>query len=363
VAGSRKPARVVVAPDSFKGTFTAREVAAEIAGGLRAGGITEVVVCPVADGGEGTLDALAGPLGLELRHARVRDPLGRAIDAVYGVSPAGRTAIVEVAAAAGLDLVSLADRDPEAASSAGVGDLILAARDAGAREVIVGLGGSATTDGGAGAIHAIQEAGGLGGVRLVLLCDVTTPFELAAEVFGPQKGADPAAVDRLSDRLRVLATSLPRDPRGVPMTGAAGGLSGGLWAAFEAELVAGAAFVLDRLGFDRLVGDASAVITGEGRLDDQTTAGKAVAEVAGRGRRAGVPVHAVVGCDALGPSGSSTAGLCSVREAGTRAALRAAGVDLAGVVRAGRPCLHADSEPKGGASLPSAGHVSTKSTK
>jgi glycerate kinase len=320
---------VVVAPDSFKGTFTAREVADAVGAGLRAGGIDQVVVCPVADGGDGTLDALAGPVGAELHQTRVRDPLGREIEAVFGLRPDGRIAIVEVARAIGLGLVDAADRDPEAASSAGVGDLILAARDAGAVEVVVGLGGSATTDGGAGAIAAIRAAGGLGGVRLVLLCDVTTPFERAAAVFGPQKGADPPAVRRLTDRLDQLASSLPRDPRGLPMTGAAGGLSGGLWAAFGAELVSGGSFVLDRVGFDRLVAGATGVVTGEGRLDDQTAAGKVVAEVAGRGRRAGVPVHAVVGCDALGPDGSRRVGLSSVREAGTLGALRAAGVDLA----------------------------------
>jgi glycerate kinase len=327
---------VVVAPDSFKGTFTAREVADLVAVGLRAGGIERVTVCPVADGGEGTLDALAVPLGAELHSVRVRDPLGRQVDAVFGLGSDGRTAIVEVARAAGLALVDPADRDPEVASSAGVGELIVAARDAGAREVVVGLGGSASTDGGAGALEAIVGAGGLDGVRLVLLCDVSTEFERAAEIFAPQKGADPAAVRRLTDRLDRLAERLPRDPRGRLMTGAAGGLSGGLWATFDAELVPGASFILDRLGFDGLIAGAVAVITGEGRLDLQTVAGKAVGEVATRGGRAGVPVHAVVGRDALGPDRSRAIGLRSVREAGTLAGLRAAGCDLAGVVLAGR---------------------------
>ena len=331
---SSRPA-VLVAPDSFKGTFTAREVAELIAAGLRDGGIERVELCPVADGGEGTLEALAAPLAAELCSARVTDPLDRGIDAVFGLGADGRTAIVEVARAAGLALVDPADRDPEAASTGGVGGLIVAARDAGAREVLVALGGSATTDGGAGAIEAITRAGGLEGVRLVVLCDVSTEFERAAEIFAPQKGADAAAVRRLTDRLNHLAERLPRDPRGRPMTGAAGGLSGGLWAAFDAELAPGAAFVLDRIGFGRLLGEASAVVTGEGRLDRQTATGKAVGEVAVRGRRAGVPVHAVVGRDALGPDGSRSIGLRSVREAGTAAGLRAAGVDLAALLRAG----------------------------
>ena len=323
---------MVVSPDSFKGTFTAREVADELASGLRTGGIDRLVVCPVADGGDGTLDTLLERLGGELCRVEARDPLGRGIEALYGLVDGGRTAIVEVARAAGLGLLAEGERDPEAASTAGVGDLILAAVAAGAREILVGLGGSATTDGGAGAVDVISRAGGLGQARLVLLCDVTTPFERAAEVFAPQKGADPAAVARLSGRLERLASRLPRDPRGIPMTGAAGGLSGGLWAAFGAELVPGAGFVLDRLGFDRLLDGAAAVITGEGRLDEQTAAGKLVAEVAGRGLRSGVPVHAVVGTDGLEPPAWAAIGLASVREAGTRAALRAAGAELAGVV-------------------------------
>jgi glycerate kinase len=326
---------VVVAPDSFKGTFTAREVTEEIACGLRAGGIAGIRMCPVADGGEGTLDVLVGRLGGELREVEVRDPLGRRLKAVFGRSRDGRTAIVEAARAVGLELVGAGERDPEAASSAGVGDLIVAARDGGAGEIVIGLGGSATTDGGAGAIDAIAEAGGLRGVRLVVLCDVRTPFEQAAEVFGPQKGADPAAVRRLSERLNRLAGRLARDPRGLPMTGAAGGLSGGLWAQLDAELVGGASYVLDRLGFDRLLDGADAVITGEGRLDSQTAAGKAVAEVIDRARRAGVAVHAVVGTDALGREAAGELGLSSVREAGTRAELRAAGVELAGELRSG----------------------------
>jgi glycerate kinase len=326
---------VVVAPDSFKGTFTAGEVADELAGGLRAGGIERIRRCPVADGGEGTLDALIGRVDGELHGASVRDPLGREIEAVFGVSGDRRTAVIEIARAVGLGLLGGGERDAEAASTAGVGDLIVAARDAGAVEIVVGLGGSATTDGGAGAIEVIVGSGGLRGARLVLLCDVRTPFEQAAVVFGPQKGADAESVIRLTDRLERVARGLPRDPRGVAMTGAAGGLAGGLWAAFDGRLVGGAGFVLDRLEFDGLLAEASGVVTGEGRLDGQTVAGKAVAEIAGRGRRAGIPIHAVVGCDALGREASGALGLSSVREAGTREGLRAAGAALARQLLAG----------------------------
>ncbi|MCA1682956.1 MAG: glycerate kinase [Actinobacteria bacterium] len=317
---------VIVAPDSFKGTFTADEVGRAIALGLRDGGV-QATVLAVADGGDGTLAALADGA---LRTARVHDPLGRPIDAQFAC--AGDTAIVEAARAAGLGLVAAADRDPWAASTAGVGELIVAARDAGVREILLGVGGTATTDGGAGAVAAIRRAGGLGPARLVVLCDVTTPFELAAEVYAPQKGADPPLVRRLTARLHELAARLPRDPRGVPRTGAAGGLSGGLWAELDARLVAGADYVLDRLGFERLLDRAAAVVTGEGRLDDQTAAGKALTAVVARAGPAGVPVHAVVGGNALAPAAWRALGLSSVREAGTLPELRAAGRELARIV-------------------------------
>lgn len=309
---------VIVAPDAFKGTFTAAAVARAIADQ-----IPGAVALPIADGGEGTLDALA-PSGR--RTARVRDPVGRVIEAEYAVD--GEAAVVEAARAAGLAL--LGKPEAWAASTRGVGELIVAARDAGAREIVVGLGGTATTDGGAGAVAAIARAGGLGRARLLLLCDVTTPFELAARVFAPQKGADPAMVLRLTVRLDRLAADLRRDPRGVPMTGAAGGLAGGLWAAFDACLVGGADYVLDRVGFDRLLSGARTVITGEGRLDAQTVSGKAVSAVIGRARAAEVPVHAVVGVNAL--VDWRGLGLSSVREARTLEELAAAGRELAAVV-------------------------------
>lgn len=320
MASASQRQTVLVAPDSFKGTLRATEVAAAVARGLeRAGWVPDR--CPVADGGEGTLEVLLTALGGETAGARAHDPLGREITAGFGLLEDGRTAVVETAQASGLALVAEGERDPLAASTQGTGELVLAAVEAGAQVVLVGVGGSASTDGGAGAIRAIERAGGLRGGRLVVLCDVRTPFERAAEVFGPQKGADPDAVRRLARRLREQARRLPRDPRGVPMTGAGGGLAGGLWAAFGARLEPGAAFVLDALDFDPRARAARAVVTGEGRLDRQTLDGKAVGEVSVRCRQAGVPCHALVGSNALDRFDQRLLDLQTVDEAGTPAAL------------------------------------------
>jgi glycerate kinase len=323
------PETVLVAPDSFKGTFSATEVAAAVGRGLEAAG-RPADLCPVADGGEGTLDALAAGLGAERRHAAATDPLGRPIEAEFGLT--GEVALVDTAAASGLGLVAEDERDPFAASTAGTGELIAAAIEAGARTVYLGVGGSATTDGGAGAIKAIERAGGVGDARLVVLCDVRTPFEEAAKVFGPQKGARPNDVKRLTSRLNALARRLDRDPRGVPMTGAAGGLSGGLWAAFGAELVPGAAFVLDEVGFDARMRSARAVVTGEGKLDMQSLVGKVVSEVATRARQSGVPCHAIVGTRELDSMGARILDLDRVIEASTLKQLEAAGRSLAEVL-------------------------------
>jgi glycerate kinase len=323
------PETVLVAPDSFKGTFTATEVAAAIGRGLKASG-RPADLCPVADGGEGTLEALAAGLGAERRKAAVTDPLGRPIEAEFGL--AGDVALVDTAAASGLGLITQAERDALAASTAGTGELIAAALADGARTVYLGVGGSATTDGGAGAIKAIERAGGVQGARLVVLCDVRTPFEQAARVFGPQKGADPDAVKRLTARLHAMARRLPRDPRGVPMTGAAGGLSGALWATFGAELVPGAAFVLDEVGFDARMRGARAVVTGEGKLDMQSLVGKVVSEVATRARQSGVPCHAVVGTRELDSMGARILDLDRVIVASTLEELEAAGRSLAEVL-------------------------------
>jgi glycerate 2-kinase len=325
----RVPETVLVAPDSFKGTLSAVEVARSLGDGLRAGG-RPVDLCPIADGGEGTLEALTEPLGAALRRVPATDPLGRAIEARLAIGDG--LAVVETAAASGLHLVAEAERDAFAASTAGTGELILAAVAAGARTIYVGVGGSATTDGGAGAIRSIERGGGLDGAKLTVLCDVRTRFADAAHVFGPQKGADPDTIRRLTARLHRLAREWPRDPRETPMTGAAGGLAGGLWAVYGAQLVPGAAFVLDALDFDRRMRAAHAVVTGEGRLDEQSLVGKAVSEVATRARQAGVPCHAVVGVNALDRFGARILDLQSVTEAGTVRQLTAAGRRLAGVI-------------------------------
>jgi glycerate 2-kinase len=315
---------VLVAPDSFKGTLRAPQVAAAIGRGLEAAGLPPPDLCPVADGGDGTMEVLLLALGGETAGAQVGDPLGRPVRAGFALVEAGGTAIVEVAQASGLHLVAPAERDAEAATSRGTGELVCAAIDAGAQVVLMAAGGSATTDGGAGAIEAIAERGGLRGATLVVLCDVRTPFERAAEVFAPQKGADPAAVTRLARRLDALADRLPRDPRGQPLTGAAGGLAGGLWAAFGARLEPGAPFVLNVLGFDVRMRAARAVIVGEGRLDAQTLAGKAAGEIATRARQAGVPCHAIVGQDSLDRLSKRILDLQSVDEATTPAELERA---------------------------------------
>ena len=321
------PTGVLIAPDSFKGTLSADEVAAAIARGVERGG-HEADRCPAGDGGEGTLEALAGPLALSVEEVTVSDPLGRPVAARFGLGDG--VALVEVAAASGLGLVEPAERDPVAASTAGTGELILAALDAGAQTIYVAAGGSATTDGGRGALQVLDRAGGQRATRLVVLCDVRTSFEDAADVFAPQKGATPEQVDVLGRRLDAYARTLPRDPRGAPMTGAAGGLSGSLWAACGAELVPGAAFVLDQIGFDARMRAARIVVTGEGRIDHQSLAGKVVAEVATRSRQAGVPCAAIVGQNALGSFEQRILDLETITEAGTVAALEAAGAELAG---------------------------------
>jgi glycerate kinase len=312
----------LVAPDSFKGTFTAREVAAAIARGLKAAGRAAEEL-PVADGGEGTIDALLTTLGGVERTERVGDPLGRPIEAAFALIDDGRTAIVEMARASGLGLVDPGDRDAWAASTRGTGELIAAAVEAGAERVIVTVGGSATTDGGAGALEALEEAGVA--VEMDVLCDVRTPFEDAARVFGPQKGADAAMVGKLTERLDRLAERYKRDPRGEPMTGAAGGLAGGLWAQHDARLQDGAHFVLSTLGFDERMRASAFVVTGEGRIDEQTLQGKLVGEVATRCRQAGVPCHGVVGKIELDPFSERILDFASLSEATTLEELEEAG--------------------------------------
>jgi glycerate kinase len=347
-ARSRGPLPALVAPDSFKGTFSARQVAAAIAEGLRDAG-REARELPVADGGEGTMEVLVTALGGEVRTATVSDPLGRPVEAAFALLPDG-SAVVEIAQASGLSLVDEADRDAWEASTRGTGELIAAAAEAGAAPIVVTVGGSATTDGGAEALDALADAGfattaagpaaaggapasggaraRAGGLDLHVLCDVRVPFEDAPRVFGPQKGADAAMVERLERRLDELAAGFPRDPRGVPRTGCAGGLAGGLWAAYGAELVPGASYVLDAIGFDAHMRGSAFVVTGEGRLDDQTLQGKIVGELATRCRQAGVACHAIVGGNTLNPFGERIIDLASVTEATTLSELKRAGTAL-----------------------------------
>jgi glycerate kinase len=328
------PSRYLVAPDSFKGTFEAATVAQAIGEGLEQAGAA-ADLCPIADGGEGTAAALLANLGGRTVKVEAHDPLRRPIVASFALLAGERTAVVEVAAASGLPLVAAEDRDAERADSYGTGELIAAAIAAGARKVLVAAGGSASTDGGQGTIEAIGGRRGLGDVELEVLCDVETPYEDAARVFAPQKGAGPDAVARLSARLRELADTLPRDPRGLPMSGCAGGLSGGLYGALGARLRPGALFVLRRADFSRRLGDADAVISGEGRLDEQSLDGKAIGTVAELCAAAGKPLHVIAGDNALDPVRAAQAGISSVRTASSLAAItgmaRAIGAAASGV--------------------------------
>jgi len=320
---------VLVAPDSFKGTLRAAQVAAAIATGLERAGLVPPDRCPVADGGEGTLEILLTALGGETAGAPASDPLGRPIAAAgFGLIEDGGTAIVEVAEASGLHLVAESERDAYGATTRGTGELIVAAAAAGAEVILVAAGGSATSDGGAGALHAIDEAGGLQGAQLVVLCDVRTPFEQAPARFGPQKGAGPKTVKQLERRLQQQAQRLPRDPRGVPMTGAAGGLAGGLWAAHGAHLEPGAAFVLKTLNFDERLRAARAGVVGEGRLDATTLEGKIAGEIATRARQAGVPCHAIVGTNAIDRFSARILDLQVIQQASTIQELQQAGERL-----------------------------------
>jgi len=319
-------ARFLVAPDSFKGTFDAAIVANAIAAGIEdAGG--EADRCPVADGGEGTMAVLLAALGGELRAAAVHDPLRRPIEASFGLLGDGETAIVETAQASGLPLLAPAERDAERADTFGTGELIAAAIAAGARTVLLAAGGSATTDGGRGAIEALRQSNAAfvllppyarkrtnAEVTIEVLCDVRTSYEDAARVFASQKGAGPAAVERLTARLDAYAAELPRDPRGVPMSGCAGGLSGGLWA-HGAQLRPGADFVLNALDFDSRLAHADAVVSGEGRFDSQSLEGKIVGAIATRCAAAGKPLHLIVGENGLGSD--LPAAISSIAEATT----------------------------------------------
>jgi glycerate kinase len=364
----RRAPRVVIAPQSFKGSADAVAVASAIARGIRrAWPHAECVELPLADGGEGTALALVRATGGEMHVAHVHDPLGRAIDAQWGVLGDRVTAVLEMAAASGLPLLSDDERDPRITSTFGTGELILAAAASGAQRIVIGIGGSATNDGGAGMARAfgyrfIDAAGrdlAEGGAALTRLariegqtdprlirpaidvaCDVRNPLlgpEGATAVYGPQKGATPeiqreleVALTRYAD---VVEAFVGRAVRSVPGAGAAGGLGAGLIAFLDARLVSGASLVLDAVGFDRRLVGADLVVTGEGRIDGQSVYGKLTHAVTVAAKRRGVPVVAVAGL--VGPG---------------HEAMRAAGVDaietLAGGSDADRAAAMSDPLPR-----------------
>jgi glycerate kinase len=284
--------RVVAAVDKFRGTASAAEVAHAIGQACWELGhdCTEIAL---ADGGEGLLDVLGGAN----RTTRVTGPLGRPVDAGWRLH--GTTAVIEMARASGLVLAGGAEgNDPMNATTAGTGELIDAALSAGAKRIIVGLGGSATTDGGLGALQAISAPNRLRGVQLLVACDVTTRFEQAAEVFGPQKGATPTQIRMLTGRLHSLAEQYRSrfgiEVTEIPGSGAAGGIAGML-AALGGSLVPGFELVADEVDLHDHVADADLVVTGEGRLDLQSFDGKVVGGVMQVAAEHGVPVCAVVG--------------------------------------------------------------------
>jgi glycerate kinase len=294
-------ALAIVAPDKFRGSLTAAEAADAMAAGLEAAGLTARRI-PLADGGEGTLDALLAARGGSTRSTTVTGPLGEPVEAQWALLPDG-TGVVEMARASGLSLVTGRSpsqaagmrNDPLRASSRGTGELITAALRAGARRVIVGVGGSATTDGGLGAVDALGWS--LAGHDVTVACDVATPFLDAATVYGPQKGATSAQVSLLTRRLARLA-EVYRDRTGVDVTalegaGAAGGLAGGL-AAIGAQLEPGFEVIARAAGLDDALDGADVVVTGEGRLDATSFAGKVVGGVIEWAAEAGVGKRVVI---------------------------------------------------------------------
>jgi glycerate kinase len=324
--------KVVIAPNAFKGTLTAPQAAAAIARGVRdVFPDADVVEVPVADGGDGTVDALVTARRGEYRTATVEGPLGDPVKARYGLIDAGRTAVVELATSSGLALIDPSRRDPRRASTFGFGQLLEAARAQGVGEIIAGIGGSATNDGGAGMAQALgyrllDDAGddlprggaalarldridgagfdraGWASVSVRVASDVTNPLtgpEGASAVYGPQKGADEQAVGELDAALARLAQVIERDlgkrVAQLPGSGAAGGAGAGLVAFLNASLEPGAPLVVAATGFDEHLPGCDLVFTGEGRADEQTAYGKAPGEVAKRAGAAGIPVVLLAG--------------------------------------------------------------------
>jgi glycerate kinase len=299
---------VLIAPDSFKGSLTSVQVARALADGwCRARPDDEVVLCPLADGGEGTLAAIEAAGGWTVRTARVQDPLRRPVEARWLLSADGERAVVEMAEASGLSRVAPAERDPIAATSVGTGELVGAAIDAGARHVTLGIGGSATTDGGRGLLEGLDDgARRLDRTDLEVACDVSNPLlgpTGAAATYGPQKGATPEDVAALDARNSAWADELEalegRRERDTPGAGAAGGVGFGLLAAqgrFRSfALRPGIDLVMEATDYPARLTRADLVITGEGRIDAQTGFGKTALGVAKRAAAAGVPCIAVGG--------------------------------------------------------------------
>jgi glycerate 2-kinase len=331
--------RVLIAPDCFGGTLTAPEAAEAIAAGWRGGAPDDqLTLCPLADGGPGFVDVLHSALGGTLHRLAVSGPLGASVDAVW--LSHDDTAYIECAQACGLTLVPKGERNAVAATTLGVGELVRDALDAGVHTIVVGLGGSASTDGGAGLFRALgavpvgsdgeplAPGGGplvdtvrldggvdLGDVRLVAASDVENPLlgKLgAARVFGPQKGADDLAVRRLERSLTrwadVLAGFADRDVRDVPGAGAAGGLGAAL-IALGAEVESGAGVVRRLTGLDTALDEAQLVITGEGSFDFQSLRGKLVTRVAGAAAERGTPCVVLAGQVSVGRRRAAAAGV------------------------------------------------------
>ncbi|MGZ3486508.1 MAG: glycerate kinase [Isosphaeraceae bacterium] len=327
--------RVVIAPDKFKGSLTALEAAEAMARGLsRVDPSAEIDRVPMADGGEGTVAALVAATGGSYRTVTVTGPLGEPVVASFGLLGDGRTAVLEMASASGLWLVPPALRDPLRATTRGTGQLLLAALKAGARRVIVGIGGSATNDGGAGLGQALGfrlldthgrelEPGGgeldrlariertdqvavLGSATIAVACDVTNPLcgpQGASAVYGPQKGATPEVVERLDRNLGHFADIVARDldvaVRHIPGSGAAGGLGGGLVAFAGGRLEGGVNLVIEAVNLRERLHAADLCLTGEGALDGQSAFGKTAVGVARLAHSLRCPTLAIAG--SIGP--------------------------------------------------------------
>jgi glycerate kinase len=321
-----EPLTVLFAPDSFKGSLTSVEVARALAAGWsQARPADELLLSPLADGGEGTLVAIEAAGGWEWRTTAVMDPIGRPITAPWLRSVDGRRAVVELAAASGLSRLAASERDPMGATTYGTGELVRAAVAAGVQSIAIGIGGSATNDGGRGLLEAIDSGvridDDLATIDVVVACDVSNPLlgsSGAAATYGPQKGATPEQVARLDTRLAAWADELEgrtgRHERETPGAGAAGGVGFALLAIQDRfrsfALRPGVELVMEATDFAGKLARADLVITGEGRVDEQTAFGKTALGVAERARKAGVPCVAVgggvtpAGIDALAPVGA-----------------------------------------------------------